>query len=225
MEDEGRSGCPSTSTNENNIATVKDMVLADRCITVSDVVSTLCIGHAQAHHMLHDVLDYRKMSARWVPRNLTLDHKSAIIGISLDHLMQYAREGNEFLFRIITGNETWVHHFTPETKAASMTWKHPNSPVRKKFKVSPSAGQVMATVFWDAKGVILLDFLYHGTINAEHYCDTLTKLRSAIQRKRPGLLSEGVMLLDENAKPHAARLTQDQIHHFGWERLDHPDQP
>lgn len=122
----------------------------------------------------------------------------------------------------ITGNETWVHHFTPETKAASMTWKHPNSPVRKKFKVSPSAGQVMATVFWDVKGVILLDFLYHGTINAAHYCDTLTKLRSAIQRKRPGLLSEGVMLLDENAKPHAARLTQDQIHHFGWERLDHP---
>lgn len=222
VEDEGRSGRPSTSTNENNIARVQDMVLADRRITVSDVASTLRIGRAQAHHMLHDVLGYRKVSARWVPRDLTPDHKSARMGISLDHLMRYAREGNEFLFRIITGDETWVHHFTPETKAASMTWKHPSSPVRKKFKVSPSAGKVMATVFWDAKGVILLDFLHKGTINAARYCDTLTKLRSAIRRKRPGLLSQGVVLLDDNATPHRATLTKDQIRCFGWERLDHP---
>ncbi|GFN78463.1 histone-lysine N-methyltransferase SETMAR [Plakobranchus ocellatus] len=40
-----------------------------------------------------------------------------------------------------------------------MTWKHPSSPVTKKFKVQRSAAKVMATVFWDAKGVILLDIL------------------------------------------------------------------
>ena len=28
----------------------------------------------------------------------------------------------------------------------------------KKFKTQPSAGKVMATVFWDAKGVIMLAF-------------------------------------------------------------------
>lgn len=53
-------------------------------------------------------------------------------------------------------------------------------------------------MFWDAKGVILLDFLYQGTINATRYSDTLTKFRSAVRRKRPGLLSEGVVLLDDN---------------------------
>ncbi|GFO08056.1 cytochrome p450 10-like, partial [Plakobranchus ocellatus] len=41
----------------------------------------------------------------------------------------------------------------------SMTWKHPSAPVTKKFKVQRSAAKVMATVFWDAKGVILLDIL------------------------------------------------------------------
>ncbi|GFS06647.1 zinc finger ZZ-type and EF-hand domain-containing protein 1-like, partial [Elysia marginata] len=40
-----------------------------------------------------------------------------------------------------------------------MTWKHPSSPVTKKFKVQRSAAKVMATMFWDAKGVILLDIL------------------------------------------------------------------
>ena len=33
------------------------------------------------------------------------------------------------------------------------------APKPKKFKTQPSAGKVMATVFWDAKGVIRLDFL------------------------------------------------------------------
>ena len=35
----------------------------------------------------------------------------------------------------------------------------PGSPRPKKFKTQPSAGKVIATVFWDAHGVIMLDFL------------------------------------------------------------------
>jgi len=44
------------------------------------------------------------------------------------------------LSRIITGDESWVHHYEPETKRASMQWKHPTSPAHKKFKVTPMAG-------------------------------------------------------------------------------------
>ncbi|GFN88811.1 transposase [Plakobranchus ocellatus] len=50
-----------------------------------------------------------------------------------------------------------------------MTWKHPSSPVTKKFKVQRSAAKVMATVFWDAKGVILLDILPQGNAKAIAY--------------------------------------------------------
>lgn len=103
-----------------------------------------------------------------------------------------------------------------------MEWKHPSSPVRKKFKTTPSAGKVLLTVFWDAQGVLLLDFLEDGTINANRYCDTLSKLKKAIRKKRPGLLTSGVLLLDDNARPHSARATQNHIATLGWERLDHP---
>ncbi|GBM15501.1 hypothetical protein AVEN_58443-1, partial [Araneus ventricosus] len=68
---------------------------------------------------------------------------------------------------------------------------HPSLPVTKKFKVSNSAGKVALRVFWDAKGVTLIDFFTSGTINAARYCDILTKLMSALRRKRPGLLSRG----------------------------------
>ncbi|GFS12226.1 histone-lysine N-methyltransferase SETMAR [Elysia marginata] len=64
----------------------------------------------------------------------------------------------------------------------------------------------MATVYGDAKGVILIDILPQGQcINAAQYCNTLDRLRYAIRRKRPGLLRRGVVLPHDNATPHLAK--------------------
>jgi len=51
-----------------------------------------------------------------------------------------------------------------------MQWKrHMSSPSPKKFKVQLSAGKVMACVFWDTQGVILVDFVLPGqTVNADY---------------------------------------------------------
>ncbi|GBM43234.1 Zinc finger protein 45 [Araneus ventricosus] len=63
----------------------------------------------------------------------------------------------------------------------------------------------MVTVFWDAQGILLIEFMTRGTtINSEVYCRTLKKLKRAIQNKRRGLLSSGVVLLRDNACPHTA---------------------
>ncbi|GFN80216.1 histone-lysine N-methyltransferase SETMAR [Plakobranchus ocellatus] len=43
------------------------------------------------------------------------------------------RARNKLLEHLITGDETWFHLSTAETKRDSMTWKHPSSPVTKKF--------------------------------------------------------------------------------------------
>lgn len=78
------------------------------------------------------------------------------------------------------------------------------------------------TVFWGRKGVLLVDFFPHGeTINFENCCKTLKRLRRAIQTKRRVMLNKGILLLRDNARPHAARRTQDLIASFGWTQLDH----
>ncbi|GFR61478.1 histone-lysine N-methyltransferase SETMAR [Elysia marginata] len=104
-----------------------------------------------------------------------------------------------------------------------MTWKHPSSPVAKKFKVQRCTAKVIATVFWDAKCVILLDILPQGQcINAAQYCSTPDRLRDAIRRKRPGPLRRAVVLLHDNPTPHSANLTQQWLQRYGWEILPHP---
>jgi hypothetical protein len=59
-------------------------------------------------------------------------------------------------------------YFEPESKAQSMAWKRPTSPVAKKFKSQPSAGKIMLTLFWNMEGVILVHFTPKGeTVNSQ----------------------------------------------------------
>uniref|UniRef100_A0A1B6CI32 Mariner Mos1 transposase n=1 Tax=Clastoptera arizonana TaxID=38151 RepID=A0A1B6CI32_9HEMI len=111
-----------------------------------------------------------------------------------------------YLNRLVTGDEMWVCYASLESKRQSMEWHHAHSPKKpKKFKTVLSTKKLMVTIFWDRLGVLLIDFMARGdTINANAYCETLKKLRWAIQNRRRGLLSDGVILLHDNARPHAA---------------------
>ncbi|GFR96878.1 histone-lysine N-methyltransferase SETMAR [Elysia marginata] len=83
----------------------------------------------------------------------------------------------------------------------------------------------MANVFWDAKGVILLDILPQGQfINAVLYCNPLDRLRDAIRRKNPRLLTRGFVLQHDNATPHSANLAQQWLQRYGWELFPHSAQ-
>ena len=91
----------------------------------------------------------------------------------------------EFLDQVVTQDETWVHHFDPESKKQSMEWKHPGSSPAKKFKRFSSAGKVMAFIFWDIQGVTMVDYLEEGhTINSAYFAEELRRLRQEIVRKR-----------------------------------------
>jgi hypothetical protein len=70
-------------------------------------------------------------------------------------LTHFKAEG-ETLFQIVTADETRVHHFQLQTKRKSMEWHHPQYPQQKKFKLSPSAGNVMITIFWECERAILV---------------------------------------------------------------------
>jgi hypothetical protein len=54
------------------------------------------------------------------------DHKTKRMGSALKFLTRYAQEGDEFLDFIVTGDERWGFHHTPESKKQTvkkvMTW-------------------------------------------------------------------------------------------------------
>ena len=132
-----------------------------------------------------------------------------------DHLQRYARDGNEFL----AGDESWCHHFEPESKRQSFPWKHPGSPPPKKIKRRKGYANVL---LWP-NGPLLINFLQRGTlVNAQRFSQTLTILRQAIKSKGPGKLTRGVILLHDNAMPHTANTITALLHKFNWGVLGHP---
>ncbi|GBM56624.1 Histone-lysine N-methyltransferase SETMAR, partial [Araneus ventricosus] len=60
------------------------------------------------------------------------------------------------------------------------------------------------------------------TTNANRYCETLRKLRRAIQNRRRGMFSRLIALLHDNSRLHTAVATQELLDQFGWEIFDHP---
>ena len=47
-------------------------------------------------------------------------------------------------------------------------------------------------------------------------------LEHAIKSKRPGILSDGNIVLHDNARPHTVNVVRGKLQTFGWETLQHP---
>src|SRR5436190_21585100 len=134
LGDVERSGRPKTASTDENIAKVHKIVLDDRQIKVREIAEVMNMSNERVCHILNQHLDMRKLSARWVPRLLTLDQKRVRMKVSRALLVQFRRTKSEFWRRLITVDETWIHHYTPETKIQSKQWTAKGEPAPKKAK-------------------------------------------------------------------------------------------
>ncbi|XP_025263254.1 histone-lysine N-methyltransferase SETMAR-like [Camponotus floridanus] len=217
--DDERSGRPKTATNEEIIQKIHDSVLNDRRIKMRELSHIANISIDRVHNILHEHLHMKKLSARWVPRLLTVDQKRIRMNISQECLDMFERNSAEFLRRFITVDEIRIH-YTPETKQQSKQWVEADrSP--KKAKTVLSAGKVMATVFWDSQGVVFIDYLEKGKISGEYYAALLEHLNNAIKIKRPYLAKKKVLFHHDNVPAHTSSIAIAKLHELRFELLPH----
>jgi len=146
--DKERTGRNVVTATDATIAAVDASVRSDRRVSISDIVRHTGISRDSVHRIVRNHFKFRKVSARWVPKQLKPEQQVMPMMTSLDNLQCYKTEGEAMLLeRIVTGDETWVHQYQPKTKQASRQWKHKESPTPTKFKVVPLASKMMATVF------------------------------------------------------------------------------
>jgi len=68
----------------------------------------------------------------------------------------------------------------------------------------------MLTIFWDARGVLYVEFLTKGSkVNSDRYCANLQSLKQHICRIRPE--RNTFLLHHDNARPHCSAQTQDAM--------------
>jgi len=89
-------------------------------------------------------------------------------------------------------DKTWLYHYDPETKQQSLEWRPSGSPRPKKFRGQKSAGKILASIFWDQYGILLIDYFRKGqTINAEYYSSRLAQLKDILRKNAAGRSRRG----------------------------------
>jgi len=116
IKDEPRSGRPSTSKMDNNVEKV--LVRSNRRLTLQMIASELNFNHTTVHQILTQELAMRKVCAKIVPKNLTLEQKDNWKEVCL-HLLERIQSDRNFLKNVITGDESWIFEYDPETKIQS----------------------------------------------------------------------------------------------------------
>ena len=129
----------------------------------------------------------RKVCAKMVPKNLSTEQKANQRDVCLDLLDCLERE-SEFFSHVITGDESWILEYDPNTKQQSQEWHTSNSPRPKKVRMSESKTKSMLICFFDSQGIIHKEFVSPGqTDNQTYYREVLERLRKRVARVRPGI--------------------------------------
>jgi histone-lysine N-methyltransferase SETMAR len=188
LEDDPREGRPKSATTPEIIEQVHEEVLDDWRMKVREIAETIGISKERVGYILHGELDMKKLCALWVPHLLTADQKRTRMKTSEQCLERFNKNETDFVCRFITMDETWIHHYTPKSKQQSKQWTEAGCSAPKKTRSVPSAGNGMASVFWDAEGILFIDYLEMSkTITREYYCNLLTRLDEKICEERPSL--------------------------------------
>ena len=94
----------------------------------------------------------RRVCARWVPRLLVPEQNRVRVQICTEILKRLSDEGDSFLNKVITCDETCFHFFEPKSKQQSSMWKHTWSPSSVMARLLKSVGKVISIIFRDTKG-------------------------------------------------------------------------
>jgi len=189
VDDDKHTGRPTSCTTPETVARIQELVHQDRRRTIHDIAERVGFGYGTCQQVLTEELGIHGVTAKFVPRILTADQKQQRVNICTE-LRQLASDDETFLSRAITGDESWVYGYDPETKQHSSQWKSPMSPRPKKARRVKSNVKSMIVTFFDVKEIVHKEFVPTGqTVNSGFYCEVLRRLLEKRAKTSPQTLA------------------------------------
>jgi hypothetical protein len=94
-----KNGCTSVSdaefsarTTTQNEERAMELVLQNRWVTVDEISEQLNISIGSAYSVVHDNLQFHKVCARWLPKELADEDKCMRLDIYTHHLAHYCKD-------------------------------------------------------------------------------------------------------------------------------------
>jgi len=127
IENDLKSGRPRTSTDDQSVERVLQILEEDHRMTREETAHCAGISQASAYRILTEHLHKHPIAARWVLHDLSEEQKCRRVEIP-QLLHRFREEGNEFLQKVLVIDETWIRDFEPQLKSQSSEWRGKGSP-------------------------------------------------------------------------------------------------
>lgn len=215
VSDKEREGAPKKFED----AQLQELLDDDPSQTLEVLSIELNVDRSTVGKRLHAMGMVQK-AGNWLPYQLKeRDIERRLV--TCEMLLQRQKR-KDFMHRIITGDEKWIHYDNPKRRKA---WMMPGEPDPSTPKRNIHSSKVMLCIWWDQKGVIYHELLKPSeTITGDRYRLQLIRLSRALKEKRPEWDNRHnkLILLHDNVRPHVAKLVQKYLERVNWEILPHP---
>ena len=196
--------------------------MSDRQISIRRLAEELTIPKTTIHKIMNNHMGMKKVCTRWIPKLFTPIQRANRVDCCQELLQQREVNPVKFLDSIVTGDESWIHHYDPLSQLEAKVWKKLGEQTPTRLRQERSAGKIMMIISWDKDGILLTEYLPHGTtINGLCYASIIERLHSVLLEKGHGKVSHGVLLLHGNAPIPKCNIVQTTIRQVGFIELNH----
>ncbi|UYV66971.1 hypothetical protein LAZ67_4003493 [Cordylochernes scorpioides] len=122
IEDDPRQGRPKFQRTDENVQKITDLIKENPRTTLLELEQDTGISKTAIGRIVTEDLKLKKTPAKFIPRFLTNEQKLCRLATCED-MMEMTRTDPEWKDKIITGDETWVYGYDPETKPQSAEWR------------------------------------------------------------------------------------------------------
>ena len=174
--------------------------------------------------ILRERLGLRKICARWVPHLLTDEQKQSRVRLASQVIEKYDKCDPRCLEETVTGDETWIYHFQPDSKAKSKVWVSSEGDRPVTAHRCKTSNRMLYAIFFDSKGPVLQIPVPKGSsVTGKFYRESvLTQLVDFYQKRRPRIGVRGIKLLHDKAPAHKSTTVQEYLKESWLNVLDHP---
>ena len=200
------------------------LVKKDACYTVQEIEELSGIHSSSVLKILREQLRLRKICARWVSHLLTDEQKQSQVRLASQVIEKYDKCDPRRLEEIVTGDETWIYHFQPNSKAKNKVWvsSEGNRPVIARS--CKTSNRILHAIFFDSKcSGLQIPVSKGNSVTGKFYRESvLTQLVDFYQKCRPRTSVHGIKLLHDNASAHKSTTVHEYLKESGLDVLDHP---
>ena len=131
------------------------LIEEDAHYTVQEIEELSGIHLLSVLKILRERLGLRKICARWVPHLLTDEQKQSRVRRASQVIEKYDKCDPRHLEEIGSGDETWIYHFQPNSKAKNKVWVSSEGDRPVIAHHCKTSNRMLYAIFFDLKGPVL----------------------------------------------------------------------